>query len=180
MSYANNYYDAESDQYNKQTLFSGGSGDLLQNKKLYNFLKPFSLALMGVSIILSLLFLVVFSFPLEFLLYVIVGNLLAWYYTAPPLKFAYRGLGEIITVIAVGLPFGKFSATPGAIESIMTMSVARAHVVWPRTLGLKEVKELIRNLKSIFSLNRIFLFIGYICRFICLPYTHNKHTEKFA
>lgn len=103
MSYANNYYDAESDQYNKQTLFSGGSGDLLQNKKLYNFLKPFSLALMGVSIILSLIFLVVFSFPLGFLLYVIVGNLLAWYYTAPPLKFAYRGLGEIITVIAVGL-----------------------------------------------------------------------------
>jgi 1,4-dihydroxy-2-naphthoate octaprenyltransferase len=103
MSYSNNYYDAESDQYNAPTPFSGGNKDLIKNKYLYNLLKPLSLVFMGLSIILAVLFLFVFSFYIEFLLYVIIGNLLAWYYTAPPLKFSYRGFGEIVTVITAGL-----------------------------------------------------------------------------
>ena len=103
MSYSNNYYDAEADQYNKPTPFSGGSKGLLGNENTYILLKPIALFFMGLSIILAVLFIFVFYFSIEFLLFVITGNLIAWYYSAPPLKFSYRGLGEVVTVVTVGL-----------------------------------------------------------------------------
>lgn len=103
MSYSNNYYDAEADQYNKPTPFSGGSKGLLEDKHTYILLKPIALFFMGLSIILAVLFIIVFYFSIEFLILVIAGNLIAWYYSAPPLKFSYRGLGEVVTVVTVGL-----------------------------------------------------------------------------
>ena len=45
----------------------------------------------------------VFSYPATFLLFVIFGNFLGWYYTAPPIKLTYRGLGELSTMITAGL-----------------------------------------------------------------------------
>lgn len=103
MSYCNNYYDAEADQYNKPTAFSGGSGQILHNQRLRTLIKYLSLIFMIFSIIFAIIFVAIFSFSIEFLLFVIAGNLLAWFYTAPPLKLVYHGLGEITTVIAVGL-----------------------------------------------------------------------------
>jgi 1,4-dihydroxy-2-naphthoate octaprenyltransferase len=103
MSYCNNYYDAEADQYNKPTAFSGGSGQILNNQKLRTSIKYLSFVFMAFSIILAIIFVSIFSFSILFLFYVIAGNLLAWFYTAPPLKLVYHGLGEITTVIAVGL-----------------------------------------------------------------------------
>jgi 1,4-dihydroxy-2-naphthoate octaprenyltransferase len=58
-----------------------------------------------------LVFMAIYYFAIEILLLVIAGNLLSWFYAAPPIKFAYRGLGEIATVIVCGilLPgFGYF------------------------------------------------------------------------
>jgi 1,4-dihydroxy-2-naphthoate octaprenyltransferase len=103
MSYCNNYYDATADQYNKPTAFSGGSGQILHNRKLRTSIKYISFVFMVFSIILAIIFVLVFSFPIVFLFYVIAGNLLAWFYTAPPMKLVYHGLGEITTIIAVGL-----------------------------------------------------------------------------
>jgi len=103
MSYCNNYYDAEADKFNKPTAFSGGSGQILYNKRLRTYIKHLSLLFMAFSIILASVFVSIFSFPIEFLFYVIAGNFLAWFYTAPPLKLVYHGLGEITTVIAIGL-----------------------------------------------------------------------------
>ena len=102
MSYCNNYYDAEADQYNKPTAFSGGSGQILHNQKLRTSIKYLSYIFMAFSIILAIFFVLFFSFSMVFIFYVIAGNLLAWFYTAPPLKLVYRGLGEIATIIAVG------------------------------------------------------------------------------
>ncbi|MFX0141945.1 MAG: prenyltransferase [Candidatus Hodarchaeota archaeon] len=102
MSYCNNYYDAEADQYNKPTAFSGGSGQILHNQKLRTSIKYLSIVFMAFSILLAFIFVLIFSFSIVFLVYVIAGNLLAWFYTAPPLKLVYHGLGEITTVIAVG------------------------------------------------------------------------------
>jgi 1,4-dihydroxy-2-naphthoate octaprenyltransferase len=111
MSYSNNYFDAEADRYNKPTQFSGGSTGLLENTRVYSLLKPIALAFMGASIALSLVFIMLYSYAIEILLLVVAGNLLSWFYSAPPLKFAYRGLGEIATIIVCGilLPgFGYF------------------------------------------------------------------------
>jgi len=103
MSYGNNYFDTEVDTLNTPTSFSGGGGTLLQDTKLRLMAKYISIGSLLLSLTLALVFIYLFSFSFAFFIYVAVGNLLAWFYTAPPLKFSYRGLGEIATMIAIGL-----------------------------------------------------------------------------
>ncbi len=62
-----------------------------------------AVALMTVSILLGYVFLIIYEFPSYFLAFAIGGNLLGWFYTAPPLRLAYNGLGEITTMITFGL-----------------------------------------------------------------------------
>jgi 1,4-dihydroxy-2-naphthoate octaprenyltransferase len=102
-NYGNDYFDVEVDRYSKRTAFSGGSGVLQENPELIVFAKRFALTMMSLSIVLALIFTVVFSFPIFFFVFVVVGNLLGWFYAAPPLSLSYRGFSEITTVVAVGL-----------------------------------------------------------------------------
>lgn len=97
--YSNDYWDYESDHYNQPTRFTGGSGILIENPELRPFAKRFALLLIVLSLTLALIFSIIYSSP-TFMLMVIMGNILAWYYSAPPLKFSYRGLGEISTVLS--------------------------------------------------------------------------------
>jgi 1,4-dihydroxy-2-naphthoate octaprenyltransferase len=103
VSYSNDYFDFYSDQRSKPTTVSGGSGVLSDNPELRKFAKRFALLLISVSIILATIFAILHSFSLPFILFVVFGNLIGWYYTAPPFKLAYRKLGETIATIAVGL-----------------------------------------------------------------------------
>jgi len=103
MSYGNNYFDAEVDKLSTPTPFSGGGGTLLQDKKLRSLAKRISFGSFLLSLGLAVIFMVLFSYPLEFFFYVVTGNVMAWFYTAPPLKFSYRGLGELTTMVAIGL-----------------------------------------------------------------------------
>ncbi len=125
MSYCNNYYDAEADQYNKPTAFSGGSGQILHNKKLRTSIKYLSFIFMAFSILLAIIFVLIFSFSIVFLFYVIIGNLLAWFYTAPPLKLVYRGLGEISTMIAIGfmIPGLGYYALAGQLDYLFLIFI---------------------------------------------------------
>ena len=103
VSYSNDYFDFHSDQFSKPTAISGGSGVLANNPELRSFAKRFALFLISLSIAFAIIFAILYSFSIPFILFVILGNLVGWYYTAPPLKLAYRRLGEIIATIAVGL-----------------------------------------------------------------------------
>lgn len=103
VNYGNDYFDFEVDRHSKRTAFSGGSGILQENPELRDFAKWFALAMMSLSIIFATIFTIVFSFPIFFLAFVILGNLLSWFYAAPPLRLSYRGFSEITTVVAVGL-----------------------------------------------------------------------------
>ena len=102
-SYSNNYFDVNVDRYNEPETFSGGTRILLTDPVLLNFTRWLAIVLMVVSFILSTVFVVVFSFPALFLVLVVSGGLLAWFYTAPPVRLSYRGLGEIAVMLAVGL-----------------------------------------------------------------------------
>lgn len=100
--YSNDYFDAEADKFSEPTIFTGGTGVLVDHPQLRRFAKWFALFLMGCSITLAAFFTVMYSYPLWFMGYVIMGNLLGWFYAAPPLKLAYRGLGELSTVFTIG------------------------------------------------------------------------------
>jgi 1,4-dihydroxy-2-naphthoate octaprenyltransferase len=60
------------------------------------------------SIILGLIFTIVYSYPITFFAFVVVSNLVAWQYTAPPLRLVYRGFGEIATLLVLGVFMAGF------------------------------------------------------------------------
>lgn len=94
-SFANDYFDYETDKYNKQFGFSGGSGVLLGYPELRPFTKWASIALMLCALILTILLTWFASFPLWTIGYILVAVFFCWFYTAPPLKLVYHGLGEL-------------------------------------------------------------------------------------
>ncbi len=97
--YSNDYFDAEADQYITPTAISGGSGILAENPELKIFSKWFAVALICISLSLAIIFIFIYSYTAWFFLFVLFGNLLGWFYSAPPIKLNYRRLGEIATVI---------------------------------------------------------------------------------
>lgn len=103
VSFSNEYFDRESDAMAERTPFSGGTGALVERPEL-SFLALFiAVTLLALSFIAAIAFTVWYSYSVWFLLYAIMGGLLGWFYTAPPLKLAYRGLGEASTAIGSGL-----------------------------------------------------------------------------
>ncbi len=99
---ANEYYDYGTDRLNKNAgPFTGGTRVLVEGKLGFAEVR----AGMWASLILTVgfgYFLIridgqVSSYMI--LLLVLIGFLLGWGYTAPPLKFSYRGLGEITVAI---------------------------------------------------------------------------------
>jgi 1,4-dihydroxy-2-naphthoate polyprenyltransferase len=110
--YSNDYFDYEVDSKTTAGTLSGGSGILPKHPELLAFSKWFGLSLAILSVVLGAVFTFVYSFPVMYLGFALFGNLISWYYTAPPVRLAYRGLGEITTMISVGFlmpAIGDFS-----------------------------------------------------------------------
>ena len=103
VSYSNDYFDVDVDKYDKHTFFSGGSGILVDHQELRKPAKWTAVILILISLALGIVFQIVYSFPIWFICFVILGNLLGWFYSAPPLRFAYRGLGELSMILSIGL-----------------------------------------------------------------------------
>ena len=103
ISFSNDYFDVEVDQHGKPTFFSGGSGILVNHPGLRNPARWIAIALILCSLALGILFQIMYSPPTWFLGLVLLGNLLGWFYSAPPLRLAYRGLGELAMVFSIGL-----------------------------------------------------------------------------
>ncbi|WP_292612762.1 prenyltransferase [Methanobacterium sp. BAmetb5] len=116
VSYTNDYWDFEVDHYNQPTLFAGGSGVLIQNPELRPFAKNFGIILIFLSLSLAVVFSFIYS-SVTFFLIALLGNLLAWYYSAPPLKLSYRGLGEVATALSgFILPAAGYVAICGYLD----------------------------------------------------------------
>lgn len=99
VSYSNDYFDVEIDKLQEPTHFSGGTGVLVANPELRKFSKNFALTLIVFSVILATVATIIFHLPLSFFFLILSGNLLGWYYSAPPLKLSYRGFSEFATVL---------------------------------------------------------------------------------
>ena len=103
VSFSNDYFDRKSDVNSVHTTFSGGSKVLVDHPQLENLALGLAMFFLVASAIATLVFTFVFAYSYWFVVFAIFGGLLGWFYTAPPLKFAYRKLGEVVTVLALGL-----------------------------------------------------------------------------
>jgi len=100
--FSNDYFDRETDKAAQRTAMSGGSGVLVEHPEMARTALFIAVLLLGLSVATAIAFTAYYSYSIWFLLYAILGGLMGWFYTAPPLKFAYRGLGEASTAIASG------------------------------------------------------------------------------
>jgi 1,4-dihydroxy-2-naphthoate octaprenyltransferase len=102
VSFSNDYFDRHADVDSVKTAFSGGSKILVEHPELEQTALRIAVLLLGFSIVGGAIFAVVYCFPFWFFIFALCGGLIGWFYTAPPLKFAYRGLGEFATMLAIG------------------------------------------------------------------------------
>jgi 1,4-dihydroxy-2-naphthoate octaprenyltransferase len=103
ISYSNDYFDVDVDRHGKPTLFSGGSGILVNHPGVRIPARWVALSLVFCSLVLGTGYQILYSPSAWFLGLVLLGNLLGWFYSAPPFKLAYRGLGEPAMVLSIGL-----------------------------------------------------------------------------
>ncbi len=116
--YSNDYFDADADRFVETTAISGGSGVLAVHPALKPAALLAAVALMAVSVLIGYLFVTVYAYPVVFLAFGIAGNLLGWFYTAPPLAFAYHKLGEVANMITFGLlmPGAGYFVAAGTLD----------------------------------------------------------------
>ncbi|MHC1680781.1 MAG: prenyltransferase [Methanomassiliicoccales archaeon] len=100
---SNDYFDQKADSFGTPTVLSGGSGVLHDYPELARPALFISISLIIVSLVIAILFQLRFTTAWYFFPLVLTGNLLGFFYTAPPLRLAYRGLGEISTAFAAGV-----------------------------------------------------------------------------
>jgi 1,4-dihydroxy-2-naphthoate octaprenyltransferase len=118
ISYSNDYFDVEVDKHDQPTLFSGGSGVLVNHPGLRKPALWIAITLILISLMLGIAFQLIYSLPIWFLAFAVLGNLLGWFYTAPPLKLVYRGLGELSMIFSIGLliPGFGYLVTSGRVN----------------------------------------------------------------
>ena len=117
-SFSNDSFDLETDRHGSPTLFSGGTGTLVEHPELRRPAIRIALVLTGCSLALGILFVRLYAYPPWFLGLILLGNFLGWFYSAPPLRLAYRGLGEVSTALIAGLlvPAMGYLAARGVLD----------------------------------------------------------------
>jgi 1,4-dihydroxy-2-naphthoate octaprenyltransferase len=103
VSFSNDYFDRQADRNSIKTAFSGGSKVLVEHPQLEALALKIASGLLLTSVVANVFFTFIYGYSFWFFIFSLLGGLLGWFYTAPPLKLAYRGLGELATMIAVGL-----------------------------------------------------------------------------
>lgn len=115
--YANDYADIETDRCNRTfTMFSGGSRVLVEKRLRPEQLRRASYLMAGLCIGCAVVLAIVYARGLALPL-VAVSLLLLWMYSYPPLRLNYRGGGELLQMIGLGvvLPVFGFSAQSGTL-----------------------------------------------------------------
>ncbi len=118
VSFSNDYFDRYSDRNSAKTAFSGGSKVLVEHPELEGLALKTAIFFLATSMIATAFFTFAHSYSYWFLVFGISGGLVGWFYSAPPLMLAYRGLGELTTVLAVGvmMPGIGYFAASGLID----------------------------------------------------------------
>jgi 1,4-dihydroxy-2-naphthoate octaprenyltransferase len=126
--YANDYADQATDRLNRTfTPLSGGSRVLVQGQLSPHSLRRAALLMAAFALSCALLLALIFGRWMQLPL-VLLGLLLLWAYSYPPLRLSYRGGGSWLQMIGVGglLPLIGYQAQAGTL----------AHFPWALFLGL--------------------------------------------
>jgi 1,4-dihydroxy-2-naphthoate octaprenyltransferase len=99
-AYINDYYDFEADEYNRQFGFSGGSGVLQKYPELKHLTKWLAFGFIILSLILTVILAWITFIPFWSVGYIALGAFFSWFYSAPPIRFSYRGMSEFPHFIA--------------------------------------------------------------------------------
>ncbi len=115
--YSNDYFDQESDREAKRTAFSGGSGMLVDGS-----LSP--IVALRAAVICAIAGLGCCALAAIVGLFTLAGigvliAILAWAYSAPPLRLLARGIGEFdaALVVAILVPLAGYSALTGRLST---------------------------------------------------------------
>lgn len=90
---SNDYFDIGSDVRGHITLISGGSGVLIDHPELRQAAKWTAVGLILFSLAVGAVFLWMAHASFWFFGLMLLGNLIGWFYSAPPLRFSH-GVGE--------------------------------------------------------------------------------------
>jgi 1,4-dihydroxy-2-naphthoate octaprenyltransferase len=125
VSFSNDYFDIRSDRNSVRTAFSGGSKVLVEQPDMESFALKFAVFLLFSSTIANIIFTVIYGYTFWFFIFGLIGGLLGWFYTAPPLKLSYRGLGELSTMLAVGvfMPGMGYFVASGTLDSLFQLLI---------------------------------------------------------
>ena len=99
-SYINDYYDYDADKYNRQFGFSGGSGVLQKYPELKEPTRYLAFVFVALSLILTIILAFITFIPFWSIGFIGIGAFFSWYYSAPPIRLSYRGVGELPHFIA--------------------------------------------------------------------------------
>ncbi|MEA2721550.1 MAG: 1,4-dihydroxy-2-naphthoate polyprenyltransferase [Candidatus Eremiobacteraeota bacterium] len=121
--YANDYFDRECDADARRTAWSGGSGVLVAGDLHPRVALIAALVCAALGLAVTARFMLAGNVTVAALGIAIL--VLAWCYSAPPVRFAARGLGEIDTalVVAVLVPCAGYAAFSGRIDDPIITAV---------------------------------------------------------
>ena len=120
VSFSNDYFDRKADQNSVKTFFAGGSKVLVTHPEFEPLALKTAIVLLLASVVANFFFTFIYAYSCWFFIFGLIGGLLGWFYSAPPLELEYRGLGELATILAVGLlmPGMGYFVASGTIGSL--------------------------------------------------------------
>jgi len=117
--FANDYADEAVDRVNTTyNLFSGGSRVLVEGKLSRKEMRQGILWTMALGMTLTLVAAVVYGRS-ALILFLVAGWVLLWAYSYPPIQLSYRGGGECLQALGVGmvLPITGYYVQAGALKA---------------------------------------------------------------
>lgn len=105
VSYSNDYFDRDSDRAGLSGPVSGGSGVLQEHPELAGWARGFALVLITASLMLGIFFAFLNVIDWWFLSFILAGNVIGWFYSAPPIRLCRTGFGEAAMAVTMGFLF---------------------------------------------------------------------------